>query len=686
MMGTTSQIKKTKTMKTKQLPLTVTMENGITRTAVPIIQNAFEPTEQPQKNKHMKTANLPTAKTGLNTELKRSNHGEEKPNSPQLLTLIQARAKRALLLSAMMLAMMLGFIQQGLSQTATTAFTANGTFNKPAGVTRVTVEAWGGGGAGGGVADANYNGEYSGGGGAGGAFQRGTVSTPNASYSVVVGTGGTGVSAANGNSGGNSTFGSTLVVASGGAGGRVGNSSDQTGNGASATTGTLNGGGGATGSTSSNYGGGGGGAAGNTGAGQTSTTQTGGTGGTGGTGTTGGNGGNGSTMNNNYSGEAGGSATALSGGGGGARSNNSTNAYAGGAGYRGQVIVYYYQLTSVSATTPICVGSGSTITVTSGSLLASESYTVTYSLSGDNTATDVQVVMSGTAAGSRTFTVPAASLTNSGTTTVTVTQITDGTYAGGISASNTASIVVNAAPNITSQPVSPAAVCEGSGIRTISVTATGDGLTYQWRKNGSNLSNSAPYSDVTTSTLTITNPAVSENGTTFDVIVSGTCPPAATSNGAATLTVNTLPSTPTASNDGPVCAGLTLSLSTPTVSGATYAWTGPNSFASTQQNPTILNATTAATGTYNVTITVDGCTSVAGSTVATVNALPIAGAITGGNEVCMEGSLALSSNATGTPTLTYAWASSNEATATVDNTGVVTPVAPGTTNITLYRH
>ena len=65
---------------------------------------------------------------------------------------------------------------------------------------------------------------------------------------------------------------------------------------------------------------------------------------------------------------------------------------------------------------------------------------------------------------------------------------------------------------------------------------------------------------------------------------------------------------PTAGNDGPVCAGSTLSLTASTVSGATYAWTGPNGFTSTAQNPTIPDATTAATGTYSVTATVNGCT------------------------------------------------------------------------------
>ena len=59
------------------------------------------------------------------------------------------------------------------------------------------------------------------------------------------------------------------------------------------------------------------------------------------------------------------------------------------------------------------------------------------------------------------------------------------------------------------------------------------------------------------------------------------------------------------------------------VAGATYAWTGPNGFSSTVQNPTIAGVTLAAGGVYNVTVTVGGCTSAAGSTTVVVNPVPV---------------------------------------------------------------
>ncbi len=80
--------------------------------------------------------------------------------------------------------------------------------------------------------------------------------------------------------------------------------------------------------------------------------------------------------------------------------------------------------------------------------------------------------------------------------------------------------------------------------------------------------------------------------------------------------------TPTAGSDSPICAGATLHLYASAVTDATYAWTGPDGFASSAQNPTIANVTTAASGTYSVTATVSGCTSTPGTTTVTVNALP----------------------------------------------------------------
>ncbi len=68
--------------------------------------------------------------------------------------------------------------------------------------------------------------------------------------------------------------------------------------------------------------------------------------------------------------------------------------------------------------------------------------------------------------------------------------------------------------------------------------------------------------------------------------------------------VNSLGGTGTAYSNSPVCVGNSINLTaTPPPNGTfTYSWTGPNSFTSTSQNPT-LTAVSAADGQYNVTMT-----------------------------------------------------------------------------------
>ena len=82
---------------------------------------------------------------------------------------------------------------------------------------------------------------------------------------------------------------------------------------------------------------------------------------------------------------------------------------------------------------------------------------------------------------------------------------------------------------------------------------------------------------------------------------------------------------PSLSSNSPICAGSNLSLTSSTAT--TYAWTGPNGFTSSMQNPNIPNATTAATGTYTISITAGTCTATTTVSV-TVNATPASPTVT----------------------------------------------------------
>jgi len=58
-----------------------------------------------------------------------------------------------------------------------------------------------------------------------------------------------------------------------------------------------------------------------------------------------------------------------------------------------------------------------------------------------------------------------------------------------------------------------------------------------------------------------------------------------------------------------LCVGDTLNLYTTVLGGATYSWSGPNSFTSSITNPQISPAAAAASGTYSVIVSGYGCTS-----------------------------------------------------------------------------
>lgn len=106
-------------------------------------------------------------------------------------------------------------------------FTSSGTFDKAnyPGLRAVLVECQGGGGAGGGRSASSSVGA----GGGGGGYARALVTEPSlgTSETVTVGAGGTGVSGAAGNAGGNTTFGS-LCQGTGGGGGAFSQTTDVT--------------------------------------------------------------------------------------------------------------------------------------------------------------------------------------------------------------------------------------------------------------------------------------------------------------------------------------------------------------------------------------------------------------------------------------------------------------------------
>lgn len=343
----------------------------------------------------------------------------------------------------------------GISQTSQT-FNASGNFIIPAGVTSIQVEAWGAGGKGG--SKSNGNGTY--GGGGGGAYSKNIITvTAGLSYPVTVGIG----SASNTSPGGDSWFSNgTSIIAKGGS--SVSNNNNSAGaSGGSSASGigavVLFGGNGANSGTD---GGGGGSSAGTTLNGVNATNQNGAIAPSGG-----GNGGNAISAVAAVAGSSPG------GGGGGGKNNDD-----GANGANGKVIITWtcpttYKLSSTTVANAVCSSNSANVAVSAtGTELPIGIYAVTYNLSAPNLATGNTVSMTVTTAGMGSF--ASTALPNTGTTTLTITNLTSGdpsqnNCSSAISINNTVNITVNAIPTITSTVPNSRA---GSGTVVLGATAS----------------------------------------------------------------------------------------------------------------------------------------------------------------------------------------------------------------------
>ncbi|MCX6271844.1 MAG: hypothetical protein NTU44_11605, partial [Bacteroidetes bacterium] len=207
--------------------------------------------------------------------------------------------------------------------------------------------------------------------------------------------------------------------------------------------------------------------------------------------------------------------------------------------------------------------------------------------------------------------------------------------------------------SIGSISATPTTICSGTTSQ-LSVTAVnGSGnYSYLW----------SPAA--TLSSGTIFNPVASPTTTTtYSVIVTDVGAPQNTATATVTVTVNALPPA-TADGNTPVCVAGTENLTSS--GGVSYSWSGPNSFTSIVQNPSIPNITSAASGTYTVTVTsAQGCTKTASKTIV-VNPLPPASASSNA-PICSGNDLIFSASG-GT---SYLWSGPNSFSSTLQNPTII---------------
>lgn len=223
--------------------------------------------------------------------------------------------------------------------------------------------------------------------------------------------------------------------------------------------------------------------------------------------------------------------------------------------------------------------------------------------------------------------------------------------------------------------------CEGQTIQLQGETNVLTGtITYQWSGPNGYSSNQQNPTDATL-------PGTYVLEVTWDGCISAP----------ATTVVNLIDSPDAfATNTGPYCGNETIVLqgsTTNTGSGISYAWTGPNGFTSTEQNPS--NAT--APGIYTLVVTQGTCSSPPAQTEVIFGNAPVATATNTG-PYCEGESVLLFGNTASTGTVvTYNWAGPNGYTSTQQNPTDVTapglytlivdvdgcPSAPSNTNVSI---
>ncbi len=305
---------------------------------------------------------------------------------------------------------------------------------------------------------------------------------------------------------------------------------------------------------------------------------------------------------------------------------------------------------SAGHSNPVCENGNVTLTSSGGSL---------YNWSGPSFTSGVQnPVITGLNAG-----------THDGTYTVTVTA------GNGCTASATTSIAVNANPVAVASNTGPYCVGE-----TIQLNSSG-GATYHWNgvnsfnNNNQNPARSATAINAGDYFVTVTDANGCTDSASITVVVNvataSITPSGATtfcaggsvdltanagtsyawSNGATSQTITvttqgnyrvtvtqangcsasvlqnvTVNPNPTvnANNTGPYCIGYNIQLNSNGTNINTYSWSGPNSFVSAAQNPTIASTTSNNFGTYHVTVTsAAGCTATATTVVSSTGNAPV---------------------------------------------------------------
>ena len=321
----------------------------------------------------------------------------------------------------------------------------------------------------------------------------------------------------------------------------------------------------------------------------------------------------------------------------------------------GRTLEYSNTTTPITSATTVCAGQS--LTMSTSAAYGVPPYTYNWSFNASGTPS------LGTG-NSQSITFPTV-----GTQTV-YSVITDA-----CGTTQTSSVVVNvtASPEGVATP-SSATICSG-GTTNIALSAVPAATSYTWTAASSGVTGA---SDGTGALIAQTLTSTTGGTVTYTITPNGSCPGVPFT---VVVTVNP-PSTATAGGNSPVCEGSSINLTANTIAGATYSWTGPNSFTSSSQNPVISGATPAMSGTYTLALTSPGCSPVTSTVNITVITAPTATA--GSNSPVCEGS-SINLTANTIAGATYSWTGPNGYTSGTQNPTITgsTAAAAGTYTLTI---
>ncbi len=359
---------------------------------------------------------------------------------------------------------------------------------------------------------------------------------------------------------------------------------------------------------------------------------------------------------------------------------------------------------TISGPSTLCVGTTITLTdgVAGGTWSSLDPSTASVDASGNvtgvalGTTTISYSVINTCSSADATFSVTVNSIASAGTisgpTTVcegSTISLTDAT-GGGTWTSGSTSVATVDASGVVTGVSGGTAVISYTVVSSCGTAVAPYTITVNPLPNSGSIAGAATVCTGTSTTLTdaagggtwtstTTSAAtVDASGNVFGVAVGSTVISYTVTNSCGTsaathaVTVNATPVAGTISGSSSVCAGGSVTL-TETVTGGT--WSSTASGVASISTGGVVTSATAGSTTISYTVTT-ACGTAAATFAFTVNPMPNAGSIAGSASVCTGTTTTLTDAATG-----GSWSSTVTSVATVDASGVVTGIAPGTTSI-----